>query len=223
MKICPQCQNAVNSEYLFCPKCGRNLKNCHHCGKELPDGANFCPYCGKSVVANSASVKEAVHAGTTDTAQAETASSKSPGSNQPNRMLLSKEVHQDILTRFKKMHSNVMGSNRGTKPIWEESATKISLADKWEHWVGHDDTLYESISLSFSKVWTNVENVPWVTESEWPCRGQALIFDKSWPRESEEVWDQHYTFVTHKAWLLKEPYGLPGLWRFEYQSQYRRS
>ena len=144
--------------------------------------------------------------------------SKSPRSGQIHNLLLTKEIHQDIIKRFKEMHEKVMGRNRGTKPIWEESTTNISLSDTWEHWVGHDDTLSKSIELSFSKVWMNVNNVPWATESEWPCSGQALIFDKSRSSDLDAPWDSHYSYVTHKAWLLKEPYGLPGLWRFEYKS-----
>jgi len=57
MKTCPKCQNPIHDNYLFCPKCGENLKNCRHCGKELPEGANFCPYCGKSMKAETTTPK----------------------------------------------------------------------------------------------------------------------------------------------------------------------
>lgn len=229
MKTCPKCGKKVNSEYLFCPICGENLKNCRYCGKELPDRANYCPYCGKAEISETAAVNDASVAKTActhipDMPQIEepVPTSKSPRSGQAHNLLLTKEIHQDIIKRFKEMHGKVMGSNRGTKPMWEESTTKISLSDTWEHWVGHDDTLSESIGLSFSKVWVNVDNVPWTTESEWPCSGQALVFDKSRSSDSDDPWDSHYSYVTHKAWLLKEPYGLPGLWRFEYKSSKSR-
>lgn len=213
MKVCPKCQHTVNNDYLFCPKCGENLKNCHHCGKELPDGANYCPYCGESVKVET----------TVSTTQSQGAhANRTSNTNQTDSWKISQAAHDDIVKRFLQMHDKHIGHHNSPSPKWIKSETNISLSDEWESWVGHDDTISEYINLTFSKVWQRIDNVPWNTESEWPCSGQALLFDKSWSHGSDEPWDSHYSYENHKAWLLKEPYGIPGIWRFEYRASESR-
>lgn len=232
MKTCPKCQHTVNGDYLFCPKCGTNLKNCHHCGKELPDGANFCPYCGnpvdwRTVVPNNTSVEKKVCTNTSCTQpekELPTPTSDSLGDSPLKGFYLTDEARKDIRMRFNKMRDEVIPSNSGTHPEWKESATIISLSETYEAWVGHEDTITDSIQLTFSKVYIGLKNVPWITESEWPCSGQALVFDKSHSQRGDNPWDYcYYSCVTHKAWLLNEPYGMPGMWRFEYYSSKSRS
>lgn len=223
MKTCPKCQHTANDDYLFCPKCGTNLKNCHHCGKELPEGANFCPYCGKSAKVETAPVKDSA-----SRTQAEKETATPTISTSENGKLkgfyLTDEARKDIRERFRKMRDEVIPGNSGTQPEWKESATIISLSETYEAWVGHEDTITKSIQLTFSKVCIDVKNVPWVEESEWPCSGHALVFDKSHSKCGNNPWDYgYYSCVTHKAWLLKDPYGMPGLWRFEYYSSSSRS
>lgn len=416
MKTCPNCQHTVNDGYLFCPKCGTNLKNCHHCGKELPEGANFCPYCGKSAKVETTPAKDSaahtqqdnvktqvskaqkqehadgifslaapkdffeknfisndgikrmrckevkeynddkgysliyylddsihaesfasiIHSFETEkicfaecfcsgfnadgytryyiantkedirhvqdefgypyirffatfcnrktrkycfsltahvnidsleycidsnlldrfylasvtthidkpTVQNNASTqnmldanpvcvypvkeavipiSSSPEDSPLKGFYLTDEARMDITVRFKKMRDEVIPSNSGTHPEWKKSATMISLSETYKIWIGHEDTESESIQLTFSKVCMGIENVPWSTESEWPCSGQALIFDKSYSKGDDNSWDSHYSCATHKAWLLNEPYGMPGLWRFEYYSSNSRS
>ena len=378
MKTCPKCQQTVNDEYLFCPKCGTNLKNCPHCGKMLPEDANFCPYCGKSTKVETAPAKNSAvpmqqdnaisqvskpheqehadsvfsltaskdffennfisndgitqirckevkedndgngysllfsldgsiqvesfismcHAFETETVclaecfcsgfadeghpsyfLAKTIEDMSrirdkfenpyiqfiakfchkatrkycfslsayvnsdslqycidsnlldkeyllsPGVHDykrnayhPDNWKISKEAHDDIVKRFSQMYAQVF--YRKNEPNWTTSETSISLSDSLDEWGGHDETITTSIRLTFSKEWTRIENIPWETESEWPCSGQALIFSKPW---SEDSAIGLYSYGTHKAWLLKEPYGMPGLWRFEYYSSSSRS
>lgn len=128
--------------------------------------------------------------------------------------ILDESAYQDILARFQKMRNFALACYRGEADgRWSESANMISLVDECSHWVGHDDTLYTSIELSFSREEAAIDNVEWSADSDWPCSGQYLLFDKSFS-ENNSPWD--YNHVTHKTWLLKEPYGLPGIWRFEY-------
>ena len=138
--------------------------------------------------------------------------------NPSDNWKISKEAHDDIVKRFSQMYDKVFYHKN--EPNWTKSETEISLSDTLEQWVGHDETITTSIRLSFSKVWARIENVPWSIESEWPCSSQALIFSKPWSKESATGL---YSYGTHKAWLLKEPYGMPGLWRFEYYSSESRS
>lgn len=51
MKQCPKCKISVEETYLFCHKCGRDLRIplCADCGGELPQDAIYCPWCGKQV------------------------------------------------------------------------------------------------------------------------------------------------------------------------------
>jgi len=232
MKTCPKCQHAVNDGYLFCPKCGTNLKNCHYCGKELPEGANFCPYCGKpiewrTVAANNTSVEKTDYANTSCTHPEEEISTPTCGAPEDSPLkgfYLTDEALKDIRERFRKMRDEVIPGNSGTQPEWKESATMVSLSETYEAWVGHEDTITDSIHLTFSKICIGLTNVPWIKESEWPCSGQALIFDKSHSKRGDNPWDHgYYSCITHKAWLLNEPYGMPGLWRFEYYSSSSRS
>ena len=223
MKICPQCQHTFNGDYLFCPKCGVNLRNCRHCGKELPEEANYCPYCGKSVKVETTILNELPQnsiASKQKTLSAIDQTDKPPISVETVLPEISKEARADIIKRFSQMRNEYISGSENQK--WTETTTQIVLSDKWEHWVGHDDTISKTIKLTFSKVWMRVENVPWTTESDWPCSGQALLFDKSKSSGSDDPWDSHYWCETHKAWLLKEPYGLPGLWRIDYQTSNSR-
>ena len=210
MIICPKCKHTINSDYLFCPKCGENLKNCCHCGKELPEEANFCPYCGKpakseTTIATNQSQNSAV------CSQQKKTESTHADKAKADSWKISKEAHDDIVKRFLQMNDKHIGSRNSSSIQWTKSETIISLSNKWEHWVGHDDTISKDIDIAFSKVWQRIDNVPWNAESEWPCNGQALLFDKSWSNESDAPWDSHYSYENHKAWLLKEPYGMHGI------------
>lgn len=66
MKQCPKCNATVEETYVFCHKCGADLRIpiCAHCGKELPQDAVFCPWCGKGLAdkkpSKNASVNEKV-------------------------------------------------------------------------------------------------------------------------------------------------------------------
>lgn len=225
MKNCPKCRKSINNDYLFCPMCGENLKKCYHCGKERPEMANSCPYCGKptnleATVQNSPSSEDAVCKSPIKVATVHASEPSSPG--QPNNSVISKDAYVDIINRFSLMHDKHIGHNNSPNPNWIRGETRVFLSDEWEHWVGHDDTIEKTIKLTFSKAKTVVSNVEWSTESEWPCSGEALLFDKSWSKEPEAIWDSSYSYVTHKAWLLKEPFGLSGIWQFEYEASGRR-
>lgn len=65
MKHCPKCNTAVEEAYVFCHKCGADLRipRCSHCGKELPGDAQFCPWCGKPLPAVGNPAPQAVNTG----------------------------------------------------------------------------------------------------------------------------------------------------------------
>lgn len=49
---CPYCSSMIDSNAVFCGKCGKELdivKYCPYCGASVNDGATFCPNCGKEV------------------------------------------------------------------------------------------------------------------------------------------------------------------------------
>ena len=97
---------------------------------------------------------------------------------------------------------------------WKEKASSLKLLGTYEAWVGHDETISEKICVSFDKL-IQPEGLPeaWQTESKWPCDGQYQFLDKS----VEKGDDWNYYVSVHKAWLLKNPYGLPGVWCLEYE------
>jgi len=45
--ICPRCQNIINDEMVYCPRCGLKIEKCPTCGRILMPNAKFCSYCGK--------------------------------------------------------------------------------------------------------------------------------------------------------------------------------
>lgn len=47
---CQKCQSPVNTDALFCPKCGTKLQRiCQQCESEVADGDSFCQKCGVSL------------------------------------------------------------------------------------------------------------------------------------------------------------------------------
>lgn len=101
-----------------------------------------------------------------------------------------------------------------TNPKWWESARELRITGAYEHWVGHDDTLSESIEMKFKRLypWEWDEPSEWSTESEWPCEGEFQYLNVS--KNEGDNWS--YSVMSHKAWMLKAPFGLPGIWSFEY-------
>ena len=48
---CPNCQYAVESDYVRCPNCGGDLrKRCEACARTLEIDWRICPYCGNEQV-----------------------------------------------------------------------------------------------------------------------------------------------------------------------------
>ncbi len=46
---CPNCQNPVGGDYVFCGKCGYALQpTCGGCGRQIQRDFVCCPYCGKT-------------------------------------------------------------------------------------------------------------------------------------------------------------------------------
>jgi len=49
-RACPQCGNAVQTEFSFCPRCNYKLSpSCPQCQRIVAVGDLYCPYCGTSV------------------------------------------------------------------------------------------------------------------------------------------------------------------------------
>jgi len=47
LSLCPQCGNAVQSGFNFCPQCNRKLhSSCPQCQHAVGDNDTYCPYCG---------------------------------------------------------------------------------------------------------------------------------------------------------------------------------
>lgn len=132
-----------------------------------------------------------------------------------NRSIMSDEVYKAILAKFKDMRDKVLGKGGETDARWSESATMISLFDEDSHWVGHDDTVTETVELRFERLSRWDEPEVWSSESEWPCEGQYQYLNES--VNKGDSWS--YLVMSRKGWLLKKPFGLPGVWSFEYMSK----
>lgn len=104
-----------------------------------------------------------------------------------------------------------------TNPQWKESSRELSITGAYEEWVGHDDTRSESIEMKFKRLhpWEWDEPPEWSAESDWPCEGEFQYLDES--KNKGNNWN--YSTMRHKAWMLKAPFGLPGVWSFEYISK----
>lgn len=135
-----------------------------------------------------------------------------------NNSILSEEVYQAIISKFQEMRDKVIGKGGETDTRWSESAIMISLYDEDSHWVGHDDTVYESIELKLERLSKWEEPSEWTAESDLPCEGAYQYLNKS--KNEGDSWS--YSVMSHKAWLLKAPFGLPGVWSFEYISKHDR-
>jgi RNA polymerase subunit RPABC4/transcription elongation factor Spt4 len=49
-QACPQCGNAVQIEFNFCPRCNYKLSpSCPQCERMVGAGDVYCPYCGTSL------------------------------------------------------------------------------------------------------------------------------------------------------------------------------
>lgn len=132
-----------------------------------------------------------------------------------NKEIMDEEVYQAIISKFQEIRDKVMGKGGETDVRWSESATMISLYDKDSHWVGHDDTVTESIELKLEHLSKWEEPSDWTSASDLPCEGAYQYLNES--QNKGNNWS--YSIMSHKAWLLKAPFGLPGVWRFEYISK----
>lgn len=132
-----------------------------------------------------------------------------------NRTIMSDEVYKAILAKFKDMRDKVLGKGGKTDARWSESATMISLFDEDSHWVGHDDTVTDTVELKFERLSRWDEPEVWSSESEWPCEGQYQYLNES--VNKGDSWS--YLVMSRKGWLLRKPFGLPGVWSFEYMSK----
>ena len=101
-----------------------------------------------------------------------------------------------------------------TNPQWKESSRELSITGEYEHWVWHDESLSGSIEMKFRRLypWEWDEPSEWSTESEWPCEGEFQYLNES--KNEGNNWN--YSAMTHEAWMIKAPFGLPGVWSFEY-------
>lgn len=49
-RACPQCGNAVQTGFSFCPRCSYKLgPSCPHCQRVIGVNDAYCPYCGTSL------------------------------------------------------------------------------------------------------------------------------------------------------------------------------
>ncbi len=46
---CPNCNNELLDEALYCAQCGTKIERCKQCGQVLQVGAHYCSYCGTPV------------------------------------------------------------------------------------------------------------------------------------------------------------------------------
>ena len=132
-----------------------------------------------------------------------------------NKEIMNEEVYQAIISKFQEMRDKVIGKGGETDTRWSESAIMISLYDEDFHWVGHDDTETKSIELKLERLSKWEEPSEWTSESDLPCKGAYQYLNKS--KNEGDSWS--YSIMSHKAWLLKSPFGLPGVWSFEYISK----
>ena len=95
-----------------------------------------------------------------------------------NSSILSEEVYQAIISKFQEIRDKVIGKGGKTDVRWSESAIMISLYDEDSHWVGHDDTVTESIELKLERLSKWEEPSEWTLESDLPCKGAYLYLSK---------------------------------------------
>ncbi len=103
-----------------------------------------------------------------------------------------------------------------TNPKWEESPRALCITGKYYAWTFHDESITDTIEMKFERLrkdeWDEPEG--WSVESDWPCTGQYQYLSEH--KDTGNHWN--YDRMTHNAWLLKEPFGLPGVWSFEYKT-----
>jgi RNA polymerase subunit RPABC4/transcription elongation factor Spt4 len=50
IKLCPNCQEPVNTTFVFCPNCGARIQPvCPKCKKPIEAGWRVCPHCGEKL------------------------------------------------------------------------------------------------------------------------------------------------------------------------------
>ena len=136
-----------------------------------------------------------------------------------NEQYLQEDGYQKLLQILsEKYHSLDIVDH--TNPQWWESSRELRITGAYEHWVGHDDTLSERIEMKIKRLypWEWDEPSEWGAESEWPCEGVVQYINES--KNEGDSWS--YSVMSHKAWMLKAPFGLPGVWSFEYISKHDR-
>ena len=106
-----------------------------------------------------------------------------------------------------------------TEPKWSETPSQLRITGAYEHWVGHDETISQRIEMTFERLSGWDEPVEWQSSQMWSCEGEYPYLDES------ESWGDtwNYYAMSHKAWLLKKPFGLHGVWSFAYRYTNQRS
>lgn len=130
-----------------------------------------------------------------------------------NESILQEGVYQQILELMSEKYCQSL-SSIDDDPTWEASASMLHVSGKWSHWVGHDDTLTETVDIKFERLTHWDEPAAWDAEHDLPCEKMSLILDN--PISQGDNWS--YFLQTHKVWLIQAPFGLPGVWRLEYKS-----
>ena len=186
---------------LVCP-------NCNY-GSEVSNW-QYCPHCGVKLV-NSAV--------TDPTVKQDLFTTKNPSElhlfRDAYKENLPNESYVDILQRLNKMiceHCGFIVSNsfHGT---WSESDSMISVYEEYSA-CGYHDTTYEySIRLILEHLNT-IEDHYWSHSEDWPSESH-LLYEQSIHKGERFYWRYD---KTHKVWILKDFYNMPGFWRFTYEA-----
>ncbi len=137
-----------------------------------------------------------------------------------NKEWLTEESYNEILKRFIKIWDlHIYRENMYLDIEWSETENGLELFhDKEEPGGFHDEMYYDSIKIVFERKFDLNEEPEWKESSDWPCEGEVLVKNEFINTEHIVGWNAH----EEKSWLLKKPYGLPGIWVFEYKNSSER-
>lgn len=119
-----------------------------------------------------------------------------------NKEWLNEESYSEILKRFIEIwDKHIMDKRTYPAIVWTETEMSLMLYHEITLGAFHDEASYESIRIVFERESDLKEEPEWKESSDWPCEGEALVKDG----------------YDNKLWLMKKPYGMPGVWRLEYE------
>lgn len=138
----------------------------------------------------------------------------------------SSEISWDTyLEIIKKIEGTIDGKCYRESWDFEETEDSMIFNAEISYWVYHDESIYKYCNVRFTKENDICDEIEWITDNQRitrmgiPCEGLHVLDSSSY--HNGDNWS--YAKGDESVYLLLEPYGLKGIWKyFIKRGEYRK-